>query len=44
MRCRPQCGMVATVGRRCNRRANIHPVFEGWLPNPDGSFELLFGT
>jgi hypothetical protein len=23
--------------------ANITPVFEGWLPNPDGSFELLFG-
>jgi hypothetical protein len=23
--------------------ANITPVYEGWLPNPDGSFELLFG-
>ena len=23
--------------------SNITPVFEGWLPNPDGSFELLFG-
>ena len=22
---------------------NITPVYEGWLPNPDGSFELLFG-
>ena len=22
---------------------NISPVYEGWLPNPDGSFELLFG-
>jgi hypothetical protein len=22
---------------------NITPVFEGWVPNPDGSFELLFG-
>lgn len=23
--------------------SNITPVYEGWLPNPDGSFELLFG-
>jgi hypothetical protein len=23
--------------------ANITPVFEGWVPNADGSFELLFG-
>jgi hypothetical protein len=22
---------------------NITPVYEGWVPNPDGSFELLFG-
>jgi len=22
---------------------NITPVFEGWLPNPDGSYEMLFG-
>ena len=31
--------------RRPSREAvnNITPVYEGWLPNPDGSFELLFG-
>ena len=23
--------------------SNITPVYEGWLPNPDGSFQLLFG-
>jgi hypothetical protein len=22
---------------------NITPVYEGWVPNPDGSYELLFG-
>jgi hypothetical protein len=22
---------------------NITPVYEGWVPNPDGSFELMFG-
>jgi hypothetical protein len=22
---------------------NISPVYEGWLPNPDGSFDLVFG-
>lgn len=22
---------------------NITPVYEGWIPNPDGSFELVFG-
>ena len=24
-------------------RDNVAPVYEGWLPNPDGSFDLLFG-
>src|SRR5262245_58659513 len=23
--------------------SNITPVYEGWVPNPDGSFQLLFG-
>src|SRR5687767_8289638 len=21
----------------------VAPVFEGWIPNPDGSFDLMFG-
>jgi hypothetical protein len=23
--------------------ANVTPVYEGWVPNPDGSFDLMFG-
>jgi len=35
---------LATVGAQVQPAvSNITPVFEGWLPNPDGSFELLFG-
>jgi len=35
---------LVTVGAQIQPTvANITPVFEGWLPNPDGSFELLFG-
>jgi hypothetical protein len=35
---------LATPGAQVQPAAvNISPVYEGWLPNPDGSFELLFG-
>jgi hypothetical protein len=27
-----------------NRGQNIVPVFEGWVPNPDGTFGLVFGS
>ncbi len=35
---------LATVGAQVQpAAANITPVYEGWVPNADGSFELLFG-
>src|SRR5262249_52713454 len=26
------------------RGQNVVPVYEGWVPNPDGTFSLVFGT
>jgi len=35
---------LATVGAQVQPSvANITPVYEGWVPNADGSFEFLFG-
>lgn len=35
---------VATTGAQIQPPINnVTPVFEGWVPNPDGSFELHFG-
>jgi len=35
---------LATPGAQVQTSSqNITPVYEGWRPNPDGSFELLFG-
>jgi len=31
------------AAQRISRGENIAPAFEGWEPNPDGSFDLLFG-
>jgi hypothetical protein len=30
-------------GIKYARGQNVVPVFEGWVPNPDGTFSLLFG-
>lgn len=30
-------------GIKYMRGQNVVPVFEGWVPNPDGTFSLLFG-
>jgi hypothetical protein len=30
-------------GVKYARGQNVVPVFEGWIPNPDGTFSLLFG-
>jgi hypothetical protein len=38
--------LAATSGHAQTRSAtgqNIFPVFEGWLANPDGTFDMLFG-
>ncbi len=34
---------TATAQVQYSRGQNVVPVFEGWEPNPDGSYNLLFG-
>ncbi len=36
---------LATAGAQVSKPAenNITPAYEGWLPNADGSFDLVFG-
>lgn len=31
-------------GVKYDRGQNVVPVFEGWVPNPDGTFSLVFGS
>lgn len=31
------------MAERFNAGQSVHPVFEGWEPNPDGTFSLYFG-
>ena len=33
----------AALAQTYHSGQNLQPVFEGWMQNPDGSFELLFG-
>lgn len=34
---------VTDDGIKYARGQNVVPVFEGWVPNPDGTFSLIFG-
>jgi hypothetical protein len=34
---------VARAQESFPKGQNVVPVYEGWLPNPDGSFDLVFG-
>ena len=33
----------AAVAKTYHSGQNLQPVFEGWMQNPDGTFEMLFG-
>ena len=36
-------GLVTLRAQIQEASLNITPAYEGWVPNPDGSFELMFG-
>ena len=39
----PPIGLVPADVQVARADNNITPVYEGWLPKPDGSFDLVFG-